>query len=178
MSTTFTFNGRLAVTLQIGGQDVTVVGTADLTAAASMTLEYRAPSFDQAFNLGTFEEAVGKVVKAMQNVSLGGTRIDTGPSGNLTAKVNELKTAAKGLPGFQAILGDAARGIDAAQVRLTELRLDLEAMEPAAGASINDLRGSAAVGLALDLRTAPLTLPGVGIQVKTITVYVRLGINR
>jgi ABC-type transporter Mla subunit MlaD len=176
MSNPFTFYGWMSITFQIGGRDITATAVSDLTASERLVLAYSAPSFDEAADFGTIDQALAAVTDAMANVSL---RIDRTRETRETAIANittKVKDAAKALPGFQNVL----QTIGTAHVRLTDVRFELDAKDLAPGGTVNDLKGSVAIGLGLDFRTAnpPAEIPGIRIKLKTVTLYVKLDLNQ
>ena len=173
MPNPFTFYGWMSITFQIGGRDITATAVSDLTASPRLVLAYSAPSFDEAADLGTIDEALRAVGNAMTGVSL---MINGSREPAIDTIATKVKDAAKALPGFQSVL----QTVGTAHVRLTDVRFELDAKDLAGGGTVNELKGSVAIGLGLDFRTAnpPAEIPGIKIKLKTVTLYVKLDLNQ
>lgn len=165
---TFEFAGKLAITLRIGGQQVELVGTAELSSIASMTLEYKEP-FDTALDLGTFDDALRTIgtLAAPGKITLNGKEISD------PTVLNDLLESAKALPGFEFLKTRLER-LPPPHVKLTALSLELSSLlfDP----SVDTLpAGDLTVGLGLDFRDDSATL--VGIKLETVTLLVKLAVT-
>ncbi|MEK7877038.1 MAG: hypothetical protein AAB325_12700 [Pseudomonadota bacterium] len=164
----FTFNGRLGLTLNIGGKDLTLVGTADLTGTGSsaMVLEYlKDPS---APNL-----AVGTILTLLQDLANQCSTLKLGSASRAADLLNQIKTSAQALPGFGTLMGQ----METATVYITSLRLEL--LAPATVGATDLPPGMLTVGFAFDFTTSspPAVLPGLGIRLRYITLLVKFTVG-
>jgi hypothetical protein len=169
MATTFTFNGRLAIDVDVNGQTVRLVGTADLATSATIALEFKAPPSQPPLVVGTLDGVIQSLLDQGWTLKIDGFATPAGPN-PATALANEIVTRAQALPGF----GPMFQQLAASPLSLTEFRVDLNAPATAAGA----LSGAVTIGLALDTSGVTLpAIPGAQIKVKGIAVLVKFRVG-
>lgn len=169
MPTTFSFSGRLAITVSISGHEFTLVGTADLTSTANMTLEYQ-PALGE---IGVTVGSIRSVIEELAGSTGQGWKLSLpGAPATIDGMVTSIKTAASSLPGFGPLLTH----LDTVQVKLTQLRLELSA-PPADNEPLPP--GTLTIGFAIDSfppATAP-RIPTLNIQVRSITLLVKFKVG-
>jgi hypothetical protein len=180
---TFTFNGRVAVTVTILGRSYTLVATSDMgQASGKLELVYQVP-FDDSAEVGTISEIAADLANvAAGAIKLGGTVLTATNAADANGPVGQLLTQAQGLPGFNALLAAMPRPLKDARVRVTDLALKLDAPpgDPAAGQLPTIKSGSLTVGVGLDFRSQPEAgrkLLGVRLDTATLLVKFDLAVS-
>lgn len=184
---TFSFNGRVSVTISILGAPYTLVAKADMSSdgggggggneggSRQLHLAYHAP-FDESAQVGTIGQ-IFKDLASLGNLTLGTLRLvaeGASPGTNERRPLdlaNHMLDDAKKLPGFAAVV-NAVTG-DQTMVRITDLELLLIAPRDPVALTIE--RGEFTVGLGLDFRNNP-NAKLLNIKLETIALLVKFGV--
>lgn len=174
---TFTFNGRVAVTVTILGKSYTLVATSDMgQASGKLELVYQAP-FDDSAELGTIADIATDLANlAAGAIKLGSTVLTATNVADANGPIGQLLAQAQQLPGFNALLTAMPTPLKDAKVRVTNLvlRLDAPPGDPTAGQLPTVKSGSLTVGVGLDFRSQPEPVRKLlGVRLDTATLLVK-----